>query len=86
MPAKLLRMEMMEAISLISEFSAMQEALAGNHQSIQDAFVELLRIAQSLKNREVARLASRLKIHESIEDEIIYPAVLLIGRYLRERC
>ena len=80
-----LRIEMMGAMPLISEFNAKHEALARDHQSIQDALLALLRTAHKLKNREVAKLAYRLRIHERIEDEVIYPTVVLIGHYLQEK-
>ena len=78
-----LKMEMMGVMPLISEFDARQDAIAKDHQSIQDALLALLRAAHQRENREFARLAYRLRVHEWIEDEVIYPTIALIGHYLR---
>lgn len=80
-----LRPEMMDAMPLISDFTTRYEALASDHQSILDSIVEMLHTAHKVESREFARFAYNLRVHEWIEDEVIYPAVILIGRHLRER-
>ena len=79
------RPEMAEVLPLISAFSARHEALGNQHQSIISAVEALLQAANKEKNREIADFAYNLRVHERIEDEVIYPTVMLIGNYLRER-
>jgi hypothetical protein len=52
---------------------------------IASAIEDLLQAAHKEKNREVAEFAYNLRVHERIEDEVIYPTVVLIGRYLQEK-
>jgi hypothetical protein len=80
-----LRPEMMDVMPLISDFRAKHDALNDHHQSILAEIEELLQAAHKEKNREFAELAYNLRIHERVEDEVIYPAVVLIGGYLQEK-
>ena len=80
-----LRPEMMEVMPLISDFRAKHDAMNDHHQSILSAVEGLLQAAHKEKNREFAEFAYNLRVHETIEDEVIYPTVILIGDYLREK-
>jgi hemerythrin superfamily protein len=80
-----LRAEMMHVLPLISEFRAAHQALNNHHRSILGAVEALLQAAHNQENREFIDFAYNLRDHESIEDEVIYPAVILIGDYLREK-
>jgi hypothetical protein len=80
-----LRPEMMEVMPLVYEFRAKRDALDDHHQSILAAIDELLQAAFREKNREFAELAYNLRVHEMVEDEVIYPTVVLIGKYLQEK-
>ena len=77
--------EMMDVMPLISDFRAKHAALNDHHQSILTAIEALLQAAHEEKNREFAEFAYNMRIHETIEDEVIYPTVILIGRYLEEK-
>jgi hypothetical protein len=80
-----LQPEMMDVMPLISELRAKYDAAIDHHQVILDAIDELMMAAHKQKNREFAEFAHNLKNHEDIETELIYPTVLLIGSYLREK-
>lgn len=79
------RPEMMDVMPLISEFSARRDALNDHHRSILAAIEALLQAAQTEHNREFAEFAYNLRVHDRIEVEVIYPTVILIGNYLREK-
>jgi len=79
------RPEMGAMLPLISRFSAWYDTLDNHHQSIVSAVGELLDAAHKEENREIADFAYNLRVHERIEDEVIYPTVMLIGNYVRER-
>jgi len=79
------RAEMMEVMPLISDFRAKHDALNDHHQSILAAIEALLQAAHKEKNREFAEFAYNMRIHERVEDEVIYPTVVLIGKYLQEK-
>ena len=79
------RPEMAEVLPLVSAFSAWRDALGDAHQSIAPAIHGLLLAAQKEDNREIVEFAYCLRVHERLEDEVIYPMVPLIGRYVQER-
>jgi hypothetical protein len=79
------RPEMMDVMPLISDFRAKHDALDDHHQLIVSAIEELLQAAHKEKSREFAEFAYSLRFHEKIEDEVIYPTVILIGKYLQEK-
>ena len=79
----ILRPEMEDALPLIADFRARHEALETQHQSIQASIEELRQAALGENNAEFAEFAIHLKLHERIEDQLIYPTVLLIGNHLR---
>lgn len=37
------------------------------------------------RNREIANFAHHLWLHEQLEDEVIFPTVILMGHYIRQR-
>ena len=79
------RPEMSEVMTMISNFRAKHEALEKHHQAIASAIEDLLQAAQREKSREFTEFAFNLRVHEMTEDEVIYPTVLLIGKYLQEK-
>jgi hypothetical protein len=80
-----LRPEMMDVMPLITAFRAKHHAINEHHQSILAAIEELQQIAHKQGNREIAEFTYNLRVHERIEDEVIYPTVILIGNYLQEK-
>ena len=79
------RPEMQKVLPMIAEFSARQDALNKRHRSILLAIEAFAQVAQRNNHREFAEFAYNMKVHEWIEDEVIFPIVFLIGKYLQER-
>lgn len=80
-----LRPEMMEVMPLITAFRAKQAVVDDHHRLIATAIEAMLQAARKEKNREFAQSAYNLRVHERIEDEVIFPTVVLIGKYLQEK-
>jgi hypothetical protein len=80
-----LRPEMLDVMPLIHKFRAKHDAISDHHQLIVSAIENLLKAAREEMNREVAEFAHSMRVHERIEDEVIYPTVVLIGKYLQEK-
>jgi hypothetical protein len=80
-----LRPEMLDVMPLIHNYRAKHDSINDHHQLIVAAIEDLLKAAQKERNREVAEFAYNLRVHERIEDEVIYPTVVLIGKYLQEK-
>ena len=70
-------------LPLISDFNAQQDAVHIEDQWILSAIEDLLNAAHKEGNKELAELAYFLREHERVEHEVAYPAVTLIGDYLR---
>jgi hypothetical protein len=81
----IVRPEMMEILPLIADFRMRQESLDAKHQRILSAIEDLLQAAHQEKSREYADFAYSLRLHEKVEDEVVYPTVVLIGNYLQEK-
>ncbi|MBI2960586.1 MAG: hemerythrin domain-containing protein [Betaproteobacteria bacterium] len=80
-----LRPDMASVLPLVSDFTARYDAIGMQHDSIHAAIDDLLQAAHREKKREFAEFAYNLRVHERIEDEVIFPTVLMIGQYLREK-
>lgn len=70
-------------LPLISEFTARHDPRSIEDEWVLSAAEELQRVAHREKNQEFVELAYSLKEHERIEHEVAYPAVMVIGNYLR---
>jgi hypothetical protein len=75
--------EMQKVLPMIAEFSARQDALNKRHRSIVQAIDAFAQAAQRDGNRGFAEFAYDMKVHEWIEDEVVFPIVVVIGKYLR---
>lgn len=67
--------------SLRAELPAMLE----EHKAIAAATRELGRVARAAGNTRVAALAEKLLLHARNEEEVTYPAALLVGEVVRAR-
>ncbi len=79
------RPRMARFLPLIADFGAHRSELDEHHQSIEHVIDALLDACRRDRNREIAQFARDLRVHERIEDDVIYPTVIMIGDYLRER-
>ncbi len=53
------------------------------HKAIVIELHKLMEIAEGEKRNEYVHLAERLILHAQTEEEILYPAAILIGEYLK---
>jgi hypothetical protein len=58
-------------------------AMLAEHETIGKALERLRAAAQEEHKQEAARFADHLKAHAKQEEEILYPAAILAGRYLK---
>ena len=78
-----IRLEMADLLPLIYAFHTGH--LSKEHQSIDAAIEALLHAARAEDCAHIVEFASKLQVHEQVEDAVIYPAVAVIGKYLRHR-
>ncbi|HEX9580772.1 MAG TPA: hypothetical protein VF970_06670 [Gemmatimonadales bacterium] len=55
------------------------------HQAILGALDELAGVARDVRDDDLVRLAEELKLHAQLEEEVLYPAALLVGDYVQLR-
>jgi hemerythrin superfamily protein len=66
---------------LKSEMSEMLE----EHKMVVAALKNLIAAAEAEKKPEHARFAEKLMLHAQTEEEVLYPAAILVGEYLKLR-
>jgi len=79
------RSDMAAALPLAFHCGVWHGTFLDHHHSIACA-VEALELAlHEEHDSEFYELAATVKSHEKIEDEVMYPAVIWLGNYIRER-
>lgn len=71
-----------KALELADKFKLEYEKMLGEHVEIVKALDELEKAAQKSKKRDVIQFTRKLKLHAKIEEDLTYPAVLMIGKLL----
>jgi iron-sulfur cluster repair protein YtfE (RIC family) len=76
---------MARALPLFDEFSGAVDDMISEHHVISAALEALVAAAHAADRPEFAALAARLVSHMRLEETVIYPAALLLGKHLRLR-
>jgi hypothetical protein len=77
--------EMREALTMTDRLKAELTQMLEEHKAIVVALAILTDAAKKEKKMEYARFAEKLILHAKTEEEVLYPAALLVGEYLRIR-
>ncbi len=75
--------EMREVLPMTDALRAELPRMLSEHKAIHAATVRLAEVAKAAGNAEVERLAETLKVHAQNEEEVFYPAALLVGDVVR---
>lgn len=57
--------------------------MRAEHRAIVAALEQLVAAAREAKRYEYAEFAGKLIIHARVEEEVLYPAAILVGEFLR---
>jgi hemerythrin superfamily protein len=76
---------MAEALDLTERLEAELPAMLAEHKAIVSALTQLQQAAVRAKRDDIVQFAQALIQHARTEEEVMYPAALLVGRYLRAR-
>ena len=79
------RPEMADILPLVSDFRAWRNSLGNQHQLIAPALHQLMQAAYDEDNREIVEFTYSLRMHERLEEEVIFPTVFLIGDYVQQK-
>lgn len=72
-----------EAAILADELQAHLADMLAEHRMIVGALEEFIAVARQSDNVEYADLALELIAHVRLEEEVLYPATLMLGQYLK---
>ena len=77
--------EMKEAIKLSDKLKADLPQMLAEHKTIVAALDNLSNAAKSENKTDVIEFTEKLKMHAQNEEEVLYPAAILVGEYLKLR-
>jgi hypothetical protein len=77
--------DMSAVLAMTDSLRAELPRMLEEHKAIHAATLHLGEVAQAEQNMEVAHLASSLALHARSEEEVFYPAALLVGDLVRAR-
>ncbi|WOS65405.1 hemerythrin domain-containing protein [Sinorhizobium fredii] len=76
---------MADVLALTDRLEAELPGMLAEHKQIAAALGDLVAAANAEKKPEYAHFAEKLMLHARTEEEVLYPAALLVGRYLKLR-
>lgn len=74
-----------EAIKMADTLKEKFNEMAQDHKDILKMLDELKVIAEEENNIHAKIFVKNLKVHAELEDQVLYPATLLIGNYLKNK-
>ncbi len=75
--------EMGEVLKMTDRLNAELPRMLAEHKTIVAALKRLTDAAKKGKKMQYARFAEKLMLHARTEEEVLYPASILIGEYLK---
>jgi len=75
--------DMKDVLGLTDRLKAELNQMLAEHKSIVAALERLSDAAKKAGNMEYAEFAKALMLHAKTEEEVLYPASILIGEYVR---
>lgn len=72
------------ALKLTEIFKVEYEKMLQEHVEIVKALEVLERAARKAKKRDVIEFTRKLKLHAKTEEDLTYPAVLMVGKLLQQ--
>lgn len=77
--------EMLEVLAMTDKLKVELRSMLEEHRAIVGALKTLMSAATEEEHPETAEFARRLMHHAMIEEQVMYPAALLVGEYVRLR-
>jgi len=75
---------MTDVLPLTDSLRAELPRMLEEHKAIRAATVRLGEVARAAKNDAVVQLAQELEVHAQNEEEVLYPAAVLVGDFVRK--
>ena len=77
--------EVAEVIAMTDKLEAELGTMLSEHKQIVGELTKLIEAAKAENRPAVVHFAERLMLHAEAEEEVLYPAAILVGRYLKLR-
>jgi hypothetical protein len=77
--------DMAEALPLVARLKEELPLMIEEHRAIKGALAQLETLAAEDGKTEIVDFAQRLALHARTEEEILYPAAILVGEVLKQR-
>ena len=77
--------DMRQVVTLTDKLKHDLPAMLAEHQGIVAALEVLGQHAKTENHPEVTAFAEKLKLHAQTEEEVMYPAAILVGEYIKLR-
>jgi len=75
--------DMADALLLIARLQAEMPLMLEEHRAIKGALRNLEELAAAEEKPDIVEFARRLALHAQSEEEVLYPAAILVGHYLK---
>jgi len=75
--------EMRDVLTLTDRLKADLPAMLAEHRTIVAALDRLAQAARAERHTEVVEFVEALKLHAQTEEEVAYPAAILVGEHVR---
>jgi hypothetical protein len=77
--------DMAEVLPLVARLKDELPLMIEEHRAIAGALIELGNVASGEGQREWAEFADELRHHAQMEEEVLYPAAILVGDHVRSQ-
>ncbi len=76
--------EMADVLKLTDRLEAELPAMLAEHKTIVAALERLVLEAKRTERSDIVEFAQKLILHAQTEEQVMYPAALLVGRFVRQ--
>lgn len=77
--------EMRRALAMTDQLKTELPRMLDEHKAIMAALENLKKAAETEGNQDVARFAAKLMLHAQTEEQVMYPAAIVVGEYVKAR-
>ena len=77
--------EMRAVLAMTDRLKKDLPQMLGEHRKIVDALDQLATAARAESRTDAERFAEKLRLHAATEEQVLYPAALLVGEHVRAR-
>ncbi len=77
--------DMAEVLPLLARLKEEMPLMIEEHRAITGALIQLGNAASEEDRREWAEFADELRHHAQMEEEVLYPAAILVGEYVKSQ-